>query len=314
MRQDSTARHVSLVVPILLIVFGSLFLYSNWHPAFQPWPVVLTYWPALLVLVGIGMFWDTLRQRSSPGSGSTFPLGSTIGVILFAILLVALIRHRPQFASMRPNSDSLSHTSQTLDRQGAKTLHANLKLGAGQITLRGGATHLFEGNFEFGPAYEKPHIDYQVSGGAGELEVTQHQIATTFGDSGNDWSLRFADDMPLDLNIDLGAGKEDLQFRNMALRKLELNVGAGRVDVDLTGDRKNDLDAEIKGGVGEANVRLPKNVGVSVRASGGIGSIDTDDLKKEDGEYVNEAYGKSPASIRLTVQGGIGAIHLIQER
>jgi hypothetical protein len=314
MRQGPAARHSSLVVPILLIGFGSLLLYSNWKPAFDPWPVLRTYWPALLVLVGIGMLWDTLRQHSCPGTVPIFPFGSTIGVILFVVLLVALIRHRPQFASMHADSSSLSHTSQTLDRQGAKTLRASLKLGAGQITLRGGATHLFEGNFQYGPAYEKPSIDYQVSGGAGELEVTQHQIATVFGDSGNEWTLRFADDMPLELNIDLGAGKEDLQFRNMALRKLELNVGAGRVDVDLTGDRKNDLDAEIKGGVGEASIRLPKNVGVSVRASGGIGSIDTDGLKKQDGEYVNAAYGKSRASIHLTVQGGIGAIHLIEER
>lgn len=41
---------------------------------------------------------------------------------------------------------------------------------------------------------------------------------------------------------------------------------------------------------------------------------DTDGLKKEDGEYVNEAHGKSPTSIRLIVHGGIGAIHLIEER
>lgn len=314
MRQDPAARHVSLVVPILLIALGSLFLYSKWNPAFYPWPVLLTYWPALLVLVGLGMIWDTLRRRNSPGATASFPFGSTIGVILFIVLLVAFLRHSPQFASMGSGSASLSHSSEMLDRQGATTLRASLKLGAGEITLRGGATHLFEGTFQFGPAYDKPRIDYHVSGGTGELEVSQDQRATTFGNSGNEWSLRFADDMPLELNIDLGAGKEDLQFRNMALRKLELNVGAGRVDVDLTGDRNQDLNAEIKGGVGEANVRLPKNVGVSVHASGGIGSIDTDGLRKEDGEYVNEAYGKSHATIHLTVQGGIGAIHLIEER
>jgi hypothetical protein len=55
-------------------------------------------------------------------------------------------------------------------------------------------------------------------------------------------------------------------------------------------------------------------VGVTVHASGGIGSIDTAGLKKEDGDYVNEAYGKSAATIHLTVQGGVGAIHLIEER
>jgi hypothetical protein len=314
MAQDPTARRISVVVPILLIVFGSLFLYSNWKPAFDPWPVVLTYWPALLVLVGIGMFWDTLRRRSSPGTPAAFPPGSTIGVILFVMLLIALLWHGQQFTAMRSSSPSLSHLNETVDRQGAKTLRAALKLGAGQITIRGGATHLFEADFQFGPSYKKPRIEYTVSGGAGDLALTQDEKTPAFAHSENEWSLRFADDVPLELKIDLGAGKEDLQFRNMNLRKLDLNVGAGQVNIDLTGERKQDLDVVIEGGVGEANIRLPKDVGVSVQASGGIGSIDTDGLKKEDDEYVNEAYGKSPASIHLTVQGGIGSIRLIQER
>jgi hypothetical protein len=36
-------------------------------------------------------------------------------------------------------------------------------------------------------------------------------------------------------------------------------------------------------------------------------------LKEEDGEYVNAAYGKSPNTLRLTVEGGIGHIRLEQE-
>jgi hypothetical protein len=289
MARVPTARRISVVVPILLIAFGSLFLYSNGKPAVDPWPVVLTYWPALLVLVGMGMFWDTLRRQSSPGTPAVFPLGSTIGVILFVMLLVALLWHGQQFTAMRSSSPFLSHMNETLDRQGATTLGAALKLGAGQITIRGGASHLFEGDFQFGPSYKKPRIDYKVSGGAGDLALTQDEKTPTFAHSENNWSLRFADDVPLELKIDLGAGKIDLQFRNMNLRKLYLNVGAGQVDIDLTGERKQDLYADIDGGVGEANIRLPKDVGVSVQASGGIGSIDTDGLEKENGNYVNEA-------------------------
>ena len=90
-------------------------------------------------------------------------------------------------------------------------------------------------------------------------------------------------------------------------------AGTSEEDVDLTGDRKTDLTADIEGGVGQANIRLPKNVGVIVHASGGIGSIDSHGLKHEDDTYTNDAYGKTPATIRLKVEGGIGEIVLSQE-
>jgi hypothetical protein len=97
------------------------------------------------------------------------------------------------------------------------------------------------------------------------------------------------------------------------LTRMELNIGAGQANVDLTGERGKDLKAQIHGGVGEAVVRLPKNVGVVAVVHGGLGSIDVHGLKEEGGEYTNSAYGKSPNTIHLTVEGGIGHIQLEQE-
>jgi predicted membrane protein len=111
----------------------------------------------------------------------------------------------------------------------------------------------------------------------------------------------------------MGAGQGNLHLRDVPLTRLNLSIGAGQVDVDLTGDRKTDLTADIEGGVGQANIRLPKNVGVIVHASGGIGTIDSHGLKHEDDTYTNDAYGKTPATIRLKVEGGIGEIVLSQE-
>ena len=48
-------------------------------------------------------------------------------------------------------------------------------------------------------------------------------------------------------------------------------------------------------------------------ASGGIGGISAPDFKKQDDEYTNDAYGKSPVTIRLKVQGGVGSIKLLME-
>jgi predicted membrane protein len=99
----------------------------------------------------------------------------------------------------------------------------------------------------------------------------------------------------------------------MDVTEVELHIGAGQVQLDLTGPRKSDLNVSVKGGVGQATIRLPKDVGVTAHASGGIGSVHTEGLHENGSEYTNDAYGKSPHKITLDVQGGIGEIELIQE-
>jgi hypothetical protein len=72
------------------------------------------------------------------------------------------------------------------------------------------------------------------------------------------------------------------------------------------------IRVDIQGGVGSASIYLPKDVGVKVHASGGIGAISTHGMTKEDDDYVNAAYGKTPVTITLEIQGGVGAIDLVQ--
>ena len=79
------------------------------------------------------------------------------------------------------------------------------------------------------------------------------------------------------------------------------------------GPRKSDLDVTGKGGVGQATIRLPRDVGVRAHAAGGIGSVDAEGLKKDGSDYTNEMWGKTPHKITLDVQGGIGSIELLQE-
>jgi hypothetical protein len=80
--------------------------------------------------------------------------------------------------------------------------------------------------------------------------------------------------------------------------------------VDLTGDYAKDFDASIQGGVGEATVLLPSEVGVKAKAEGGIGGINAEGLEKVGDSYVNEAYGESDVNLNVDVKGGVGEINL----
>jgi hypothetical protein len=301
--------------PMLLIAFGGLILLSREFPNFDPWPVVGKYWPLILIFAGAGMLWDRSQRLRNPGAPSVFPIGTVLGTMVFLVVLFALIWRGHAYASREwpSHSTSRSHKVESIERKEAKSVRMSVKMPAGDLAMSGGAESLLNADFSFGNSWSAPKIEYSVSKGEGELSIDQVGGGTLMTNSDNTWSLKVNDSIPIDLSIDIGAGRGVLRFARVDLTRLELNIGAGQADVDLSGERAKDLEAEIQGGVGEATIRLPKDVGVVATVHGGLGSIDTHGLKEEDGQYVNAAYGKSPTTIRLSVNGGIGSIKLQQQ-
>jgi HSP20 family molecular chaperone IbpA len=208
-----------------------------------------------------------------------------------------------------------SHDTQAVELQGAKSADMDLDIPAGQLTLSGGSSHLMDADFRYGRNQEKPTVEYSVTEGRGQLRVTQdgNHWHTQFGTEDDEWNMRVTNGVPVDLHLQMGAGQSNLRLNGVDLKNLDVHMGAGQLDLDLTGERKNNVDGTIEGGVGQATIRLPKDVGVHVDASGGIGSVDARGLKQEGSSYVNESYGKTPTKIELTVHGGVGEIRLIQE-
>jgi hypothetical protein len=313
MAQEGNPRRVSLVFPIILITVGALFLVRTWRPAFEPWQILLDYWPLILIFIGLGKIWDNVRRSRNPNAPPGLSIGATVGMVAFVVVIILLLWHGHGFSRRHGFSSELKHISQTVDLKDAKSAHARVEMSAGELTVNGGANHLLEADFNYSDSFDSPRVDYHVDGGVGQLSISQDSHSVHFGNSRNDWNLHFGKDVPLELKVDMGAGQGNLHLRDVPLTRLQLNIGAGQVDVDLTGDRKSDLTADIEGGVGQANIRLPKNVGVIAHASGGIGSIEAHGLKHDGDSYTNEAYGKSPTTIHLKVEGGIGQIVLTEE-
>lgn len=258
--------------------------------------------------------WDSTRQRGNPqGMRRGASTGSTIAVVAFIVVLIALFWHGRVFS--RDRHAHWQHQARIVERQSAKSVHASLEAGSGEFTIEAGSDHLVDADFDYGTSYDAPRVDYNVSNGVGQLTISQDNggTHTHFGTSDNRWNLRFNKDVPLELKMEIGAGHGTLRLRELQVNRLEVSMGAGQMDLDLTGDRKNDLIANLEGGVGQATIRLPKNVGVIAHASGGIGTINAHGFRHDGDEYTNDAYGKNPATIHLNVEGGVGQISLIQE-
>jgi len=203
------------------------------------------------------------------------------------------------------------HSNVNLELDKSEMVRAVLDIKAGEIKVRGGAAKLLEAGFDYDHPEWKPVVDYKNSSFRGELRVEQG-TNISLGSSENIWDLKFNDGVPLDLETKLGAGKADLKLGSLSLRSVSVKAGAGEVIVDLRGQPKRSYTVEVHGGVGEATVYLPKDVGVSASASGGIGSINTEGLTKRDGRWINPDQEHSSILVRVDVHGGVGEINLIR--
>jgi hypothetical protein len=205
----------------------------------------------------------------------------------------------------------LTTESKTVEAAGAEAVEVSVKMGAGELSVSGGAQALMEADLTYRARRRPPEVDYRVVGTKGFLAVRQRRSGgVVFGSSRNEWDIRLNSHVPADLKIDLGAGESRLDLAEMVLRSLNIDMGVGEMRLDLRGKQERDLDVTIDGGIGSGTIYLPREVGVRVRVDGGIGSVDAAEFHKEGHIYTNDAYGKSPVTIDINIDAGIGSIDL----
>ena len=205
------------------------------------------------------------------------------------------------------------HESRSIELDKSERVRVELNMHAGQLNIRGGAQKLMDANFAYNVAAWKPEVVYRTTGTAADLIVEQRGPTSSTGKTKNTWDLRFNDKVPIDFRARFGAGEGRLDLGDLNLRGVDIEMGAGTLVLDLRGNPTQDYSVRVRGGVGEAKVYVPKDVGISATASGGIGSISVTGLEKRGDRYVNDAEGRSGVRIRLDIVGGVGEIKLIAE-
>jgi hypothetical protein len=207
-----------------------------------------------------------------------------------------------------PGPERTEARSIELDK--SEEVKVDLKMGAGELRVSGGADKLMEGRFSYNRLRLRPEVSYNAGGFRGHLVVEEPSHVGT-ATSRYIWDLRFNNQKPLDLDVNCGAGQSRLNLGDLTLRRVNVEMGVGELKMDLRGAPKNDYDVSVRGGVGAATIYLPENVGIEAHVEGGIGGIHAPGLEKREGRYVNSSYGRAKTTVRLDIEGGIGSINLI---
>lgn len=196
----------------------------------------------------------------------------------------------------------------------ARELEVVVNFGAGKMEVTGGANEWVNGNAVYEPEKMKPEVVYDRVGNTGKVEISQPNNLK-IGKQKNEWYLQVNEEVPVDLVINAGASKTDLNLNGIQLKGLEVNAGVGEVNVDLGGDWKNSFSGQISSGIGKMTVILPEETGVRIKASKGIGSANFEGfISRGDGIYENEAFENAKVKIDLKVDLGIGEVTFKTEK
>ena len=201
-----------------------------------------------------------------------------------------------------------------LELDKSELTRVEIRMGAGELTVRKGSTNFLDAAFDYQRPSWKPTVNYRSTGVRSDLEILQPSDTGGFGNTEYKWDLQLNEGILMDLVAKLGAGEAKMNLGDLTLRSVEMNMGAGEVNMDLRGKiPARSYDVHINGGVGQANVYLPRDVGIYATAQGGIGEIHVSGLEQRGNHWVNASKLDSPITIRVDVKGGIGEIRLVAE-
>lgn len=203
---------------------------------------------------------------------------------------------------------------QTIELGSADQVKIRVNMGAGELSVAGGADNLLDASFRYNVAAWQPRVNYSVNGSLGDLVVDQMGEDPSIPVGGaiiNEWELFLSNAVPVDLVFETGAGKSELDLHELEMTSLLIDSGVGITTVDLSRALDHDLNVTIHGGLGEITLFLPGEMGVRVSVNRGISSLTNSGLVQDGDDYVNSAYGVSPHTMYLDIQAGVGSINLL---
>lgn len=195
----------------------------------------------------------------------------------------------------------MQHKHETIELSDADSVAVEVMFGAGELEIEAGSSDaLFSGDFRYNVSQWEPKIEYED----GVLTIRQGETDGNWGvptgTTHNEWELEFTPQVPLAMDINMGAGKGELDLTGLQLEKLQVNSGTG--DFDMRFDEANKAVLEtftLKSGASRVEVSGIGNASPRrMSVQGGVGEITLNFT----GEWADSA--------EIDITAGVGSITL----
>jgi hypothetical protein len=151
--------------------------------------------------------------------------------------------------------------------------------------------------------------------GAVESDVELGGLALrslTYRTGASESSVRFSRPNPVacdQLTMEAGAAQLNVSdIANANCRRVRFQGGVGEVTLDFSGEWRQSLDADIDVSIGSLNLRLPRDVGVTIRLNRFLASFESAGFVKRGRNYYSPNYESARYRLTLDVNATIGGV------
>jgi len=276
------------------------------------WLKLLSLWPVILIAIGITV---TFNRTKLKFLGLAAPL-----LIAFTFVYVAAADWGCYY-----DYDNYYHSrsSSSYNREvygysvegdpDVKSLNVEMDFGLGELWIGATSKGLFSGDFEY--RSNRPKCEYEVVGEEGRIKVRSKDWRgfNIFRKRNfkNDARIFIADFLPLDLNLDIGAARVDLDMTDHMLKKLTLDTGAAEIDIKL-GCRSPKVKIDIDSGASKLTISVPPEMALEIDSDAALSSTNFKKigLTKEHGVYRSDNFDSAECTAVINIDSGVSEIDI----
>jgi len=299
---EQKRRRVSLVGPAILIGLGIVILLNNMGVlAWSVWDVIFRLWPVLLIAAGL----EIILNRFSVW-GSLLALVLTVAILAGTLWLMGPDIRTGQIVATEEVRQALGEASraEVVIEPGVGSLHIEALLeSANLVEGMVGAGRGQRVKRHFAVAGKTATFTLQTEGATGGPFFWR-------GDQSG-WELGLAPEVPLELKVDLGAGRADIDLTGLTVDDLEVSMGIGQTIVTLPEEGR--FHAKIEGAIGETVVAIPAGMAARIRVDTGLAVSDLPNSYQQRGDvYTSPGYASADDRVDLEVDQAIGKVTIRQ--
>ncbi len=277
---------------LIISGIGILILLSNL--GYLPntfWQDVWRLWPIILVLWGISILFSGKRS---------------LGIWLSAIIIFIIVIGISFFGFIyNHNHTSFETTKISQDIKGdVKSGELDVSIGAVSLEMDSSID-----KFVSGTADTASGVNISDSIEEGVQKVKIHQLPGNIffwgKNAKNTLDIRITNLLPLDIKINAGASKMDLDFSDIKVQNLEINSGATSAEIKL-GDNIEKIKVSISCGASDFNIKIPEDYSLKVTNKSGLSGNNLSELGlSRNGEvWQSSDYDTNNKVIEITFESG----------
>src|ERR1700683_5077602 len=156
------------------------------------------------------------------------------GVLSLGVLSLCLVYSGCGPVFSPPGTERNEPRNVELDN--SEEVRAELRMGAGELRVRGGAAKLMEARFVYNRLRMRPEVTYHNAAGGFRGHLLVEEPSGVHGGAPRDeWDWASNNEKPMDLEVHCGAGESHLDLGDLSLRRVNVEMGVGELHMDLRG-------------------------------------------------------------------------------